>query len=137
MKTILVGMNFSPSSDKALSTAYDMARLMGSQVHLLHVLEPVDEPDSNDPETQRFYLELEQSSREKLDAAIQPHMGGPVEITSTIRIGPRHLTILEVANEVEADLVVLGSHPMSDHSQRIGTSHRVAVTSNRTVVLVP
>ena len=58
-------------------------------------------------------------------------------ISSEIRIGPRHLTILQVANEVEAELVVLGSHPMSDESQHIGTSHRVAVTSSRPVVLVP
>ena len=49
MKTILVGMNFSPSSDKALGKACDLARLMQAQVVLLHVLEPVDDPDSQDP----------------------------------------------------------------------------------------
>jgi nucleotide-binding universal stress UspA family protein len=135
--TILVGMNFSPSSEKALAKALDMARLMGGKIHLLHVLEPVDDPESRDPETQRFYLELEQRSQEKLDRALDPHRGAAVEISSSIRIGPRHVTILQVANELEAELVVLGSHPMSEDSQRIGTSHRVAVTSSRTVVLVP
>ena len=113
-----------------------MAQLMGARLHMLHVLEPVDDPDSKDPETQRFYHELETRSREKLESAMQPHLGGSVEITSDVRIGPRHLTILEVADELEAELVVLGSHPV-DEEQRIGTSHRVAVTSRRIVLLVP
>lgn len=116
MSTILVGMNFSPSSEKALSKACDIARLMSANLHLLHVLEPVDDPDSRDPETQQFYQTLEQRSQEKMASAILPYLGGTVEISSSIRIGARHLTILQVANEMEAELVVLGSHPMSDEA---------------------
>lgn len=137
MKTILVGINFSPSSEKALRKACHIARLMEAQIRLLHVLEPVDDPGSQDPETRRFYDTLKTRSQEKMTAAIRPLLGEGVSFSSEIRIGPRHRTILEVAHEVEAELVVLGSHPLSDEAQWIGTSHRVAVTCDRPVVLVP
>lgn len=135
MKTILVGTDFSEGSERALEKACQLARAFNSSVQIIHVLEPVDDPDSDDPETQLFYQKLKSVSEEKMDAALARYPD--LTIGGFNRIGPRHPTILEVAVELKADLIVLGSRPISAQEQRIGTSHRVAVTAPIPVLLVP
>lgn len=135
MKTILVGTDFSEGSDKAFGKACEIAQSVGSAVHLLHVLEPVDDPGSTDPETQDFYAKLERASREKLESTMA--QCASLECESSVRVGARYQVILEKAEELDADLIVLGSQPISQESRRIGTSHRVAMTSGRAVLLVP
>ena len=133
MKTILVGTDFSAGSDRALATASGFVASGGS-VHLLHVLEPVDDPDSDDPDTQTFYRELEQKSQQKL--ADQLSRSG-LKAHSSVHVGARHLTLMEVAEELDADLIVLGSRPMGPDSKLLSVSHKVALTSTRPVLLVP
>ena len=133
MKSILVGTDFSQGSDAALTTANRLLE-SGGNLHLLHVLEPVDDPDSDDPETQSFYRELEAKSQHKL--ADQLSKSG-LKAETSVRIGARHLTVMQVAEELEADLIVLGSRPMSADSKLLSVSHKVALTSSRPVLLVP
>lgn len=135
MATILVGTDFSQSSREALTQARRMAEGLGAEIHLLHVVEPVDEAGSTDPETAEFYETLRQKSEPKM--AQEVALLRPCRVETSVRVGPRHQTILQVADELEADLIVLGSHPISPESKRIGTSHRVGVTARRPVLLVP
>ena len=135
MKKILVGTDFGDSSRKALKFAKDLAQRYQATIHLLHVLEPVDEPDSQDPETAAFYAKLEKASEEKFRLALEEVQD--TKVASQVRVGPRHPTILAVAQENQADLIVLGSHALKPDEQRIGTSHRVAITSPVPVLLVP
>lgn len=134
MKTILVGTDFTPGSDGALTTAASLVGAAGT-VHLLHVLEPVDDPDSDDPETRSFYQQLEEKSRQKL--ADQLARAGVEKVENSVRIGIRHVTILEVAEELQADLIVLGSRPISPDSTLLSVSHRAALTSTRPILLIP
>jgi len=133
MKTILVGTDFSIGSNAALATA---SRLLesGGSVHLLHVLEPVDDPDSDDPETQSFYRELEAKSQQKLSDQLAD---SGLKAETSVRIGAHHLTLLQVAEELGAELIVLGSRPMSADSKLLSVSHKVALTSSRPGLLVP
>lgn len=134
MKTIIVGTDFSAGSVGALEMA---GRLAGEHttIHLIHILEPVDDPDSEDPETKSFYADLEEKSQQKL--ADQLATVGSVKAQSEVRIGPRHVTLLEVAEELKADLIVLGSTPMSPDSKALSVSHRAALTSKIPILLVP
>ena len=45
IKSILVPIDFSASSEKALAYAVPFARQFGAQLTLLHVVEPVATPD--------------------------------------------------------------------------------------------
>jgi nucleotide-binding universal stress UspA family protein len=137
MNTILVGTDFGQASDRAFEKACEIAQRMGERVHLLHVLEPVDEPNSEDPETQEFYARLTERSEAKL-AAEKAGNERPVHVTCSVEIGSRAPTIARVADEIGADLIVLGSQPLrEDAPPRLGVSHRIALTSNRPVLLVP
>ena len=135
MNLILLGTDFGEDAVKAQAKAAHIAKATGAKLHFLHVLEPVDDPDSQDPETQEFYRKLEESSKKKLDEATASLPD--VETESSIAIGHRHPTILACAARLNADLIVLGSRPIEAESQRFGTSHRVAVTSHIPVLLVP
>ena len=134
MKTILVGTDFSPGSDRALRVAGQLAS-DDTTIHLIHVLEPVDDPDSDDPETQSFYRKLEEKSTKSLADQLTRLDSG--EAQTSVRIGPRHLTLLEVAEELNADLIVLGSKPMNPDSEVLSVSHRAALVSSRSILLVP
>jgi nucleotide-binding universal stress UspA family protein len=134
MKTILVGTDFTPGSDKALKLASQLAT-NETTIHLIHVLEPVDDPDSKDPETESFYQALEEKSNKKL--VDQLSSLGSHKAESSVRIGPRHVTLLEVADEIKADLIVLGNAPMNPESKVLSVSHRAALTSTRPILLVP
>lgn len=136
MKTILVGTDFTPRSEKAFAKACELAQTLGATIHLLHVLEPVDEPGSSDPETQEFYAKLEEGSKTKM-ASLVELAGLTVQLTTSVRIGPRHQLIVEIAEEIQAEMIVLGSHPLTEEAARIGPGHRVAVTARRPVLLVP
>jgi len=135
MKLILLGTDFTEETSKAHKQAAELSRKTGAQLHILHVLEPVDDPDSDDPETQEFYDKLEAKSQERLAKLIDTLPG--ITINSSIVVGNRHPTILEQAGTLGADLIVLGSKPLEADNQRFGTSHRVAVTSPIPVLLVP
>lgn len=135
MKLILLGTDFTEETSNAHAQAAELARKTGAQLHILHVLEPVDDPDSDDPETQEFYDKLEAKSQERLAALINTLSG--VTANSSIVIGNRHPTILEQAQDLGADMIVLGSKPLEADNKRFGTSHRVAVTSPIPVLLVP
>lgn len=137
MRTILVGTDFSENSDRAFDKACEIAQHMGERVHLLHVVEPVDDPDSQDPETQEFYAALTSRSEARL-AAEQAANTRPVQVTCSVEIGPRVPTLLRVAEELQADLLVMGSQPWTeDTPPRLGVSQKVALTCPRPVMLVP
>lgn len=137
MRTVLVGTDFSKGSDRAFAKACELAQKMGERVHLLHVVEPVDDADSPDPDTQKFYDELLARSEVKLEAEMIEN-SRPVEVTCSVEIGHRAPTIHRVAEALGADLVVLGSNPLKEDSMnRLGVGHRVALTSTRPVLLIP
>lgn len=133
---LLVGTDFSSSSDRAFQTACQLAQSTGARIHLLHILEPVDEPDSSDPDTTSFYDSLTEVSRKKLQSQMaQNDLKIPVECS--VVVGHRQECLLQAANDMDADMTVLGSVPLTAESRGLGISHRVAVCSSRPVLLVP
>lgn len=132
---ILVGTDFSELAARAADKANELARSCGGELHLVHVVEPVDEPDSNDPETEAFYEKLTGKSRERL--AEESRRLGQDPAASSVLIGHRHQALIELAEKMPADILVLGSRPLTSPSERPGVSHRVALISSRPVLLVP
>lgn len=136
MSTILIATDFSEVSGRARDFGRQLAQAMGSGLHLLHVIEPVDEPDSQDPDTAAFYRRLEEQARQKLAAEVDALK--PLAVNSTVLVGPRYQAILDTAQDIDARLIVLGTHPIEDTAPAyLGVSHKVAWKTDRPVVLVP
>src|SRR5262245_35489724 len=102
-------------------TARDLAAVLGRQARRLHVLTvyqhgPTRVPTSGlsaDMAAQVREQHIEQTDRsmaEKIDEYVAPLVSQGLSVSKILRVGsPRHV-IVEVASEVEADLLVIGSH---------------------------
>lgn len=133
---ILLATDFSEVSGRARDFACTVARGLGCGVHLLHVIEPVDEPGSSDPDTEAFYRQLEDQARDSMAREVEAVK--PLEASSSILVAPRYQGILDKAGELGVQAIVLGTHPLKDSAPAyVGTSHKVAWKADRPVILVP
>lgn len=132
---ILVGTDFTELSARAADRALDLARDCRAELTLVHVVEPVDDPGSEDPETEAFYEKLKTKSKEKLlDECRRLHLS---EDATSVVVGHRHQALIDLADRMQADLLIVGSRPLSGPEDRPGVGHRVALMSTRPVLLVP
>lgn len=112
---ILVPVDDSPISYAAVEHAEKFARAFGSQITVMCVLS-VDPLRSIDfykvaPAITQYVLEAEQNAQGRLTDIKQTFLNHGIEIhTSIIRSVPPAIGILNVAEEIHADLIIMGSH---------------------------
>ena len=114
---LLLAVDFDPASDPAIERAVQLRTLFGARLSLLHVTElvtPVVEymplgfsGDIAAPDDLALEQELMQAANRQLDV-LGDRLGvaGPDRL---VRVGPVGPTIDETAEEIGADLVVIGS----------------------------
>jgi nucleotide-binding universal stress UspA family protein len=109
-ETILVAIDFGESSIRA---AHESAALLGrrGRLHLLHVKWPLGPKAAPETEWDRSYDSGVDLGFQRLVDALQRVFSG--EITTQVRRGDTIETTLEVAAEVGADVIALGSHNQS------------------------
>ena len=130
MKVILVGVDFTEVSGRALETGHLLAQSLTARLHLIHVVEPIEEPEGADADTVAFHLELEEKATRKLQEAAQP-----LGATYQVALGHRAETLLRLTDENDG-LLVLG-RPNREQLPAVGTSQRALWMTNRPVLLVP
>lgn len=112
IKRILVPTDFSDPSAKALAYGSALARLYGSSLEVLHVIDarpfagtpPVE---GYVPELPEFARELEKAARSSL-ARVAEQAGMPV--TQAMLWGRPHVEIGRYAKAHAIDLIVMGTH---------------------------
>lgn len=107
-KRIVVGVDFSPESDLALTQGLAIARKTGAELLMLHALSVI-EVDA-DPESKELFAEQQKRDREQLGELRERHSGGGVVISHALVDGEPAAALVEAAGEVEASLVVVGTH---------------------------
>lgn len=107
---ILCAIDFSPCSEAAFEAAIELASASGAAVTAVHVFREL--PAAEAPETVHFNVPeyrrlLEKEARERLKGVVaRKGREKPVEIR--LLAGKPWRGILQLAHEIEADLVVLG-----------------------------
>lgn len=102
-KTLLLSIDSSPSAKKVLQTAIDMAQLCSSKVVVLSVVETQEHSDPAHPEQASTEAVATLLSKSK---AVFEQRGFAVETVE--REGNPAFIICDVADDVSADLVVMG-----------------------------
>ncbi|RDI75121.1 Universal stress protein UspA and related nucleotide-binding protein [Gaiella occulta] len=134
---ILVAVDGSESSNRALAKALELASLTGAELHALAVEGPlpayaatVGEVDEVKREKDAFFRRLASGVRARADAA-----GVPIAVD--IRPGHAAELIVRVAAERGADLIVLGrrGHFLRDHLLG-STADRVTESADCPVMIV-
>ena len=121
MKKVLIAIDYDPSAQKVAEAGYAMAMAMGSNIVLLHVIAEPSYYSSmefspimgftgfTDPHIPEMVeSELKKEALRFLDRSKQ-HLGeGPIK--TMVAEGSFADTILKVAREEDADIIVMGRH---------------------------
>jgi universal stress protein A len=131
--TVVVAVDFSPSSDRALATARTLCTLSGGgRLHAVHVVSLVD-LTSGMAESPVLCSEIEATqisqARARLTTCL-PLEGLPAgsEIILHVQTGVAHEVITEVARDCGADLIVVGTRGLRGLRRIIASSVSERVT---------
>lgn len=114
-KKILAPLDFSECSHEALGYAISIAGKYGAELYLLHVLElPHYASAGVTPSTLREVLkleaEMEKEAEKALGEAEEKVKKAQVQVSKLIRKGEAYAEISRAARELNADLIVMGTH---------------------------
>ncbi len=139
---ILCAVDFSEYSLEAFRRAVEFARLFGSRLYVLHVIEarPVTPNLIGIDEAGDMAVELEEKATaalESLAASSAPALEG-VPLTLQISAGRAFIEILNHARDWSADLIILGAKGATAIEQIVvgGTSENVMRDAHCSVLIV-
>jgi nucleotide-binding universal stress UspA family protein len=121
LRTVLAATDLSDDDIPALRTALRLARLCDARVHVAHA---GDSRDNTLPRT------LERHIR-----AAAGDSTPPPDIT--IRPEPAERALVDAAQAIDADVIVLGPHRPGRSRSPGGTAYRVVASSERTCLVLP
>jgi nucleotide-binding universal stress UspA family protein len=109
-KSLLVAVDFSKPSMKALENALGLASEFGAQVRLIHVLEPPTVFNSEYPAYARWDRVAIDGAKVRLDALINEKIDEQIPVNSEVRMGRAYKLICVAAKNAKSDLIVIGTH---------------------------
>ena len=138
MSVIVVGVDGSPNSLVAVEWAVNQARRVGAEVvavHALGLLEKIH-PDSAAVPAQPHLHEIQELFETVWCA---PLVTAGLTYRTELRYGSGVPVLLEIADDTEADLIVVGSRGLGGNPELLlgSTSTQVAQHSHRPVTIVP
>lgn len=133
IKKILVPVDGSVHSKKALEFACELAKKFESELHLLHVVQPPISTQTmavggSAVTTEVSREDLEEIGRNMIEAAMQITSNHDcTKVETHIEAGPPAQHILDAAKKHDADLIVMGSRGLSDIAGLLlgSVSHKV------------
>jgi len=134
---ILVPLDLSEKSLKAVDVAYEFAVYSGSQVMLLHVIEIIEHVDFE--ELKPFYNQLEKSARKGLQDIAERFLTKNLAVDQSVVYGHRAKEIIDCAVREQVDLILMASHridPKQHGHESSSISYAVAILSPCPVLLV-
>ena len=133
-KPILIGTDFNPDMPQVIEQGVTLARALGGHVVLVHAVEPIEDPDQSDTDTEAFHDRLIAQAEEKM-AEQRAHWPQDVDLCTLIELGSRVDVLLRLARERQALLLVMGT-PFRG-GPPVGIGLQVIAHSPCAVVVVP
>ncbi len=140
MKKILVPVDFSKRSEEALHVAADIARKTGAKIILLHLIDlPSDEVGMfhDGVPTGPAALILMKNAREKFKELLDKDFLQGIDVDDYVDFNKPFEGISDYAKDKNADLIVMGSHGVSEmESFFVGSNTEKVVRTSEIPVLV-
>lgn len=140
-KTILFATDFSESSDHAFQYALSLARKFESRLGIIHVIsEPVDLRGFYVPHISfdKLEEEIEQGALKMMEKFCRTHVHDYAKVESFVVPGIPYDEIIKKAEEIGADLIVVGTHGRTglDHVLFGSTAEKVVRKSTIPVMTI-
>ena len=122
IQKVLIALDYDPTAEKVAEEGYALAKAMGAEVTLLHVIsDPVNYTAPGHITIMGFagYMEINTLQADTADALIKASMTyldqsrkhlGDKEIHTLVEEGDSADTILKIAKSIHADVIIMGSH---------------------------
>ncbi|NLL80673.1 MAG: universal stress protein [Tissierellia bacterium] len=144
MKKILVPIDGSEPSKRALKLAVEIAEKMGSSIKVINVISPIVSQSVYAYTVAADRTNLEEAMKIKnrnsqkiIEETIEPYKDSPVEITSTTILGHPAEEIIREAEDEEYSLIVMGSRGLGAFSRTLlGSVSDKVVYHSRVSVLI-
>ncbi len=143
IKKILIPYDFSATAELALEHAVFMAKLHKADIVLVHVIESFSFTSAISAafgKTQsEFEQKIESSANEKLQSLTEKlHHDSGMTVIHRTESGKIYKKIVAVAEEVEADIIVMGTHGISGFQDFLvgSNTYRVVMSSPCPVISV-
>jgi len=140
-RNILYATDFSESSDFAFGYALSLARKYSAKLGIIHVInEPVDLRGFYVPHIsfEKLEEEIEQGAQKMMEKFCRTHLGDYQPVVTFVVPGIPYDEIIKAAQEMSADLIVLGTHGRTglDHVLFGSTAEKVVRKSTIPVMTV-
>ena len=139
-KRILVATDFSDTANAAFDYAVDLAKQLGAKVTAMHAYElPVyGFPNGALVASVEMTTRIMTAAQEALDSACKQRANRGVEITPLVRQGVTWEEVHRVAEETDADLIVIGTHGRKGLSRALlgSVAEKIIRTATRPVLTI-
>lgn len=114
-ETILVPIDFSDHSEEALDTAVQIAQLFGSTIHLLHCyhIQTAGISPYGIVLPAGYYTDIRDAAEKRLNDWHEKVRGEGIKVESSLSADSPSLAINLAADEIKADLIVMGTRGLS------------------------
>src|SRR5262249_32712040 len=114
----VVGIDFSETSRHLLIVASNLARATRAlEIHLVHVLRPPAAAISGSIAYARYEWQITAAKRQLEELAAEVCRGQPFRTFFHLRTGDVHRELVELASDLDADLVIIGTRGRSRFSR--------------------
>ncbi len=155
IKSILYASDLEPGARQAFRLAISLSRQHDAEITFLHVIEPLGRGAENIIKSyvgDELVKELQDASLDSLKTRVKERLlrfyrqeldeaNGPVvRVTPRVEEGPANVVILDIAEQMDADLIIMGTR---NHSSPLGqlllgsTANKIIHQSERPVMVVP
>lgn len=134
-KKLLIACDLSPQSTEVIKKAVALGKLAEAEIHIVHVVEPVPVTSFGFAGIVDMEVELIEKAQVELNKLAVAH--DIAEANQSIEVGPAKQKIIDKANDLQADLIILGTHGHHGISVLLGsTANSVAHNADCDVMVV-
>jgi universal stress protein A len=110
LKRILVPVDFSTCSKKALAYAVPFAKQFGAEIVIAYVVQPyIPVPEMGAVDTTAVLAQMREGGKSELEK-LHLSITDDVKIKTSLRVGHPAQEIVKAAAEIDADLILLSTH---------------------------
>lgn len=118
IRKILIPFDFSETAALSLEHAVFMAKLLKAEIVLLHIVETVTFTSAISHALSGFEKKIETTTNAKLDEiAKEIHNHSGISVSIITEVGRIYKKIISVAKDIEADLIIMGTHGVSGYQR--------------------